>query len=232
MLIPFQPYGDTWRRMRRAAHEGLSPSASKLFLPSQEKEACLMVDGMLQENLDWQSEIARSSLSMSGGWVYDMPTIESCHDPVISYGNDFIGRIVRSGFPGAHFAEFFPWMKHLPSWMAKWKREAEYHFKKDDAYYRDMFQTVEKRLDAGDERVSFTSILHQDAKHTGITYTEKVWLAATILCVIVWREILLILTSFVLISATLEVKQRAQRWLGLCSLWYGSLKFRRKLRLS
>jgi len=181
LLMPMLPYGDRWRRMRRAAHEGLSPSASKNFFASQEKEACLMLDGMLQKNSDWKNEIARSALSMSGGWIYDMPTIQNCHDPLITYGIDFMGRIVRAAFPGAHFADFFPWMKYLPSWMAKWKREAEYHFEKDDAYHQEMFQAVEKRLDAGDERVSFTSILQQDAKHTGITYSEKVWLAAAIL---------------------------------------------------
>jgi len=167
--------------MRRAAHEGLSISASKHFFLSQEKEACLMVDSVLRENLDWESEIARSSLSMSGSWVYDMPTIKSRHDPHIKYSGDFLSRIFHTAFPGAHLVEFFPWMKYFPSWMAKWKRDAEYHFKKDDIYYRGMYQAVEKRLDAGDERVSFTSILQEDAKHTSITYPEKVWLAAIIL---------------------------------------------------
>jgi len=181
LFMPFLPYGERWRRMRRAAHEGLSPSACKQFLPSQEKEACLMVDGILRENLDWHNEILRSSHSMSGGWVYDMPTMESCYDPVIKYGGDFLDRIIRAGFPGAHFADFLPWMKYLPNWMAKWKRQAEYHFKKDDAYYREMYQAVQTRRDSGDERVSFSSILQQDAKHTGITYSEKVWLAALML---------------------------------------------------
>lgn len=181
MLIPFQPHNDTWRRMRRAAHEGLSPAAAKNFYGSQEKEAVLLVDGMLRANEEWRTEISRAALSMSASWVYDMPTLESNQHPVILRSNAFIGRVVRSGFPGAHFVEFFPWMKSLPSWMAKWKRDAQYHFKNDGDYYTGLFQDVQKRIETGDERVSFTSILHQDVKHTGITYTEKVWLAATML---------------------------------------------------
>jgi len=167
--------------MRRAAHEGLSPSAARNFWPSQEKEAVLLVNGMLAENLEWQNEVNRATFSMTAGYVYDLPTIESAHDPIIHRGNDFIGRIVRSGFPGAHFVEFFTWMKYLPSWMAKWKRDAEYWFHSDGEYYGELYKGVEKRLEAGDERICFTSILHQDAKHTGINYIEKVWLAATIL---------------------------------------------------
>ena len=45
------------------------------------------------------------------GVVYDKPTINSCHDPRVAYVNDFIARIVRAAFPGAHYAEYFTWMK-------------------------------------------------------------------------------------------------------------------------
>ena len=49
------------------------------------------------------------------GVVYDKPTIDSCHDPRVAYVNDFIARIVRAAFPGAHYAEYFTWMKVCPS---------------------------------------------------------------------------------------------------------------------
>lgn len=45
------------------------------------------------------------------GVVYDKPSLQSCHDEAIDHVNDFIGRIVRAAFPGAHYAEFFRWMK-------------------------------------------------------------------------------------------------------------------------
>lgn len=45
------------------------------------------------------------------GVVYDKPSLESNQDPAIAQVNDFIGRIVRAAYPGAHFAEFFRWMK-------------------------------------------------------------------------------------------------------------------------
>lgn len=45
------------------------------------------------------------------GVVYDKPTIDSCHDTRVAYVNEFIARIVRAAFPGAHYAEYFTWMK-------------------------------------------------------------------------------------------------------------------------
>lgn len=49
------------------------------------------------------------------GVVYDKPTIDSCHDTRVAYVNEFIARIVRAAFPGAHYAEYFTWMKvYLP----------------------------------------------------------------------------------------------------------------------
>lgn len=48
------------------------------------------------------------------GVVYDKPPLENCHDPSINQVNDFIGRIVRAAYPGAHYVEYFRWMKVSP----------------------------------------------------------------------------------------------------------------------
>ena len=53
----------------------------------------------------------RAAVSMILGVVYDKPSLQSNQDPAIAQVNDFIGRIVRAAYPGAHFAEFFRWMK-------------------------------------------------------------------------------------------------------------------------
>lgn len=78
--------------------------------------------------------------------VYDKPSIVSSSDPQISVINNFITRIVRSAYPGAHFVEYFPWMKYLPSSIAKWKREAAEWYEKDSKFFEMLFREVEDRV--------------------------------------------------------------------------------------
>lgn len=78
--------------------------------------------------------------------VYDKPPIVSSLDPQIAEVNDFITRIVRSAFPGAHFVEYFTWMKYLPSSIAKWKRDAEEWYRKDSRLFEGLFREAKDRV--------------------------------------------------------------------------------------
>ncbi|CAL1696588.1 unnamed protein product [Somion occarium] len=197
LLIPFTGYTDVWRRMRRASHEGLNNSFARNYYPSQQKEAVLLVQGMLRDSNNWDDELKRAACSMILGVVYDKPTIDSCHDGRVTYVNDFIARIVRAAFPGAHYAEYFTWMKvsldhplvywrthnslqYLPTSIAKWKRDALDWYNKDTVYFGEMYEEVKDRIRNGDERHSFASTLIHDERQLGLSEDESVWLAATI----------------------------------------------------
>ncbi|KAJ7803886.1 cytochrome P450 [Mycena olivaceomarginata] len=178
LMIPFARYNETWRRMRRASHEGLNPSTAKNYYESQQKEATLLVEGMLRDPRNWDDEIKRAACSMIRGVVYDNPTIQSIHDPAIGYANEWIARIVRAAYPGSHYAEYFTWMKYLPVSIAKWKREALEWFERDGIYWGEMYREVEKTN--SDERPSFTSTLIRDERKLNLAWDENAWLAATI----------------------------------------------------
>ncbi|KAJ7121823.1 cytochrome P450 [Mycena crocata] len=180
LMLPFAGYTDVWRGMRRASHEGLNPGTAKNYYEAQEKEATLLVEGMLKDSRTWDEEIKRAACSMIRGVVYDKETIDSIHDPAIGYANEWIGRIVRNAYPGAHYADYFTWMKHLPSVVAKWKREALDWYAKDDAYWGTLYKEVEDKIAEGDERYSFATTLIHDERQLKLTRDENVWLAATI----------------------------------------------------
>ncbi|KAK7694473.1 hypothetical protein QCA50_001659 [Cerrena zonata] len=180
MLIPFAAHDDTWRKMRRASHEGLNSNYARNYYPAQQKEAILLVQNVLKDCNHWDDELKRTACSMILGVVYDKPTIDSCHDTRVAYVNEFIARIVRAAFPGAHYAEYFTWMKYLPAVAAKWKRDALDWYKKDTVYFGDMYEEVKDRIRSGDERHSFASSLIHDEKQLNLTEDENSWLAATI----------------------------------------------------
>jgi len=110
--------------------------------------------------------------------VYDLPALQSVRDPLIARVNDFARRLARAGAPGAHFVEYFTWMKYIPSSIAKWKREAEEWYRKDSVLFEGLFNDVRKRITNGDERPSFTASLIQDQERHGLSERETAWLSA------------------------------------------------------
>lgn len=77
--------------------------------------------------------------------VYDKPPVTDSNDPTVSDINNFVARLVHAALPGAHFVEFFTWMKYLPSWSARWKREAEAWHRKDSKMFEGLYQDVKAR---------------------------------------------------------------------------------------
>jgi len=78
--------------------------------------------------------------------VYDLPTVSSPDDPTVIKINQFIEGLIHYAVPGNYFVEFFPWMKYLPSSIAKWKKEAEEGYKEYSNMFLGLFHDVEKRI--------------------------------------------------------------------------------------
>ncbi|KAJ7697080.1 cytochrome P450 [Mycena metata] len=179
-LIPFTQYNDVWRRMRRAAHEGLNNQVVRGFQPAQYKEALLLTSGILRHPNRWNEEFRRATASMVWSVVYDKPVIANSEHPSIATVNAFMARLVRAALPGSHYVEFFPWMKHIPSSMAKWKRDAEEWYRKDSKVFEDLYTEAKHRVAAGDDRSTFAANLARNVNHHGLSDKESAWLAAAL----------------------------------------------------
>ncbi|ESK85729.1 cytochrome p450, partial [Moniliophthora roreri MCA 2997] len=180
LLVVFTQYNDVWRRMRRAGHEGLNKTVAASFQVPQYREAISLVDGMIKRPQLWNAEIRRATASMVWSVVYDKEPITDVMDPQVAAVNDFITRIVRAAFPGAHYVEYFTWMKHLPSWMAKWKRDAEEWYKRDSEMFEGLFLEAKQRVKSGEDRPSFAANLVRDTERHGLSDRESAWLAAAL----------------------------------------------------
>ena len=56
--------------------------------------------------------------------VYGWPALDPEKNALdIKHIYDLARRIADAGLPGAFLVDLFPAMRHLPAWMAKWKRE-------------------------------------------------------------------------------------------------------------
>ncbi|KAH9035792.1 cytochrome P450 [Lactarius pseudohatsudake] len=178
LVLVFQNYGPLWRRMRRAAHEGLSKSVVS-FKTAQFNEAVVLASGLLDQPATMDNHLRRAAASMIMSVTYDTPPIVSELDPGITAINDFVARVLRAALPGAHFVEFFPWMRHIPSRFAKWKRDAEYWYEKDSAMFESLFNSVREKMSRGIDRPSLVGSLIKDADKYGLSDRESSWVAAT-----------------------------------------------------
>ena len=89
--------------------------------------------------------------------VYDHPSITTEENPSITRINQFVHRLTRAALPGAHFVEFFTWMRYLPEWMAGWKRSAMDSYRRDNGFFVELFEDVKKRIvsrDVASERMA------------------------------------------------------------------------------
>jgi hypothetical protein len=125
-----------------------------------------------------------------------MPPVESHEDPKIRHITDFMDRIAYMTATGNHLAEFLPWLRHLPSWIAPWKRYAENCYSIDSRAF-ETYSEVKNRMvcirsfpflplsnccnfiqDSGDESPSITANL---IKSSNVTKHEVAWLSAALL---------------------------------------------------
>jgi cytochrome P450 len=181
MAMVFQSYGPLWRRMRRAAHEGLSTKSTvESFKTPQFNEAVLLASGLLAQPATQDNHLRRVAASVIMSVVYDTPPIVSELDAGVKGINDCVARITRAALPGSHLVEFFPWMMYIPSRFAKWKRDAECWYEKDSANFESLFNGVREKQSKGIARPCLAGTLIKDEEKYGLSDRENFWLAAMI----------------------------------------------------
>jgi hypothetical protein len=101
--------------MRKAAHEGLNKGVVNVFHKTQIKEALILTSDGLNSPTEWDKHVRRATASTVLTVVYDQPTIKHGEGHTAELVNDYIRRLGRAAYPGAHLVEFFPWMLYIPS---------------------------------------------------------------------------------------------------------------------
>ena len=153
----------SWRKFHKAGHEGLNIRAAEKYQPLQEVEAATMVIDMINDPDHWNDHLKRyvycsatplivlidpssTTASMVLSAVYGWPPIESKDDPLVTQINDQVHRLIRAALPGTYLVEIFPVMKHLPTWMAPWKKWGLEWYKKDSEMFEGFYDGVAKTL--------------------------------------------------------------------------------------
>ncbi|KAI0270341.1 cytochrome P450 [Russula aff. rugulosa BPL654] len=180
LFFAFSRYGDTYRRMRKAASEKLSSSSVKEFYETQMKEAIVQTCDLVDKPARWDRHFRRTAASATLSIVYGHPTLTSEQDHIVRVINDFSERLFHAVGMGAHLVEFFPWLRHLPSSLAKWKRDAEASYKQDSTMLEGLLHTVKTNVAKGDDHQSVAATLIREVERNKLSSKERSWLAGTL----------------------------------------------------
>jgi hypothetical protein len=101
--------------MRKVSNEKFSPGSVKGFYETQIKEAVLQACDLLAEPARWDRNFRRTAASVSLSVVYGFPSLTSDQDDIVRVVNNFTARLFNAVNMGAHWVEFFPWLRYLPS---------------------------------------------------------------------------------------------------------------------
>ena len=101
--------------MRKPVDEKFTRGSVKRFHEKQMTEAILQAHDWLIAPAKWDKHLRRASASMIMSVIYGYPTITSEQDQTVDDINDLGDRVATAAGPGAHWVEFFPWLRHVPS---------------------------------------------------------------------------------------------------------------------
>ncbi|KIJ35877.1 hypothetical protein M422DRAFT_257346 [Sphaerobolus stellatus SS14] len=148
--MPFQKYGEYWRRLRRAMHEKFHHGMVDTFKPAQRKHARDLLRRLLSTPQDYPEHVRHVAGAVIMEITYGIH-IKPENDPYLIVGEKATRALGEVHIPGTFLVDIFPWMKYIPHWMpgATFKRKGREWAK----YISDMkelpFQTTKTAMVQG-----------------------------------------------------------------------------------
>ncbi|KAI0793004.1 cytochrome P450 [Irpex lacteus] len=168
---------DVWRRFRRAAHEGFSPRAVEKYQGILSEAASLAMLRTILQPQNWEHNLEAFAASSIFSSVYGWPALEP-GSPHIHRIKNMVTRITSVGTPGASLVDFFPALKCVPTWMAKWKHEALAWHEAETEVFKGFNAAVVARMTAGEEKTCFAAELIETQDRHGFSEKGSAWLSA------------------------------------------------------
>lgn len=120
-----QPYGETWRLLRKLCHTALNINTAQVYVPYQDLESKMLLNSLLAEPQHWVEHIRRYTHSIMTSMVFGYRS-ESLNDPK----RDDLYNVVESmseavGSSTGAILEVYPLARNLPDFMLPARRHAK-----------------------------------------------------------------------------------------------------------
>ncbi|PPQ65061.1 hypothetical protein CVT26_015757 [Gymnopilus dilepis] len=181
LALPFARYDNRFRKMRRAAHEGLSARAVQKYEHVEAREAAATVVQILEAPERWYDHIKRTSASTILAVLYGWPSVKTEDENLIHRIASVVIRMVKSVVPGTYLVNVFPFLNHLPRWMASWKRDGLEWHRRDTEMFMKFNKEVQEKTYPETSASCFVSDLLENTDANELSEEEAAWLPGTML---------------------------------------------------
>lgn len=152
-------------------------------LPKQTTEARQMVVDLAKDPAKYAYWLERAGVMTSVKQIYGI-TVERglAEERHVHEITSYMEQIDRVAVPGAYVVEFLPWLLHLPTWLAPFKREAMKLLQRHWDYVAPLVQQQSRKLDnhTAETPESFARRYLKSKEDWGLTDREIVWVLSSI----------------------------------------------------
>jgi cytochrome P450 len=131
ITLTFLKWGPTFKLHRKLMQSSFTQSACKPYRPIQEQEARLAAREILESPLDWESLLRKYSTAVILRIGFGLGVSQK-DNPYVKMALDAEEATGKGGVPAASIVDFFPILKHVPSWL--YKLDLLEHAKTSKAY--------------------------------------------------------------------------------------------------
>ncbi|CAL1714344.1 unnamed protein product [Somion occarium] len=163
--LPLTRYGETWRIMRKAAHDMISKEACNRHLPIQRAEASQLMFDLVGSPQHFYTHLYRYSASVITSVVYGVHC-PKYHDSFVEQFDHFTMRLEAALRPGnSPPVDMFPILKRLPEFVAPWKTRCKEVRKQQREIFFGMLDLVIERLKNEQGNECFMEYVVERQKH-------------------------------------------------------------------
>ncbi|KAI0792988.1 cytochrome P450 [Irpex lacteus] len=180
IFLPLMKYGDRWRRMRRAANNSFNSRAVQKYKSIQTEAAALAMLRIIADPKTWEHQLTTFAASSIFSSVYGWPALGH-GTSVVKHMNAFIAHLTDAARPGVYLVDFFPVLKYLPSWMARWKREGTAWNRAHWQLAKQWEESVASRIASGEPQDGLVADLIAGRSRYGLLDEEMTWLPAILI---------------------------------------------------
>ncbi|KAI0036607.1 cytochrome P450 monooxygenase [Vararia minispora EC-137] len=161
-------YGPRWRKHRALFQKYFHVRTSSHYQPTQEKEAYTLLRNLLDTPEEFSYHVRRLAAAIFMNLSYGHQ-IKDDGDEFVAIANKATSNLARAGIFGTYIVDYFPWLKHIPSWMATFRRDAIEWRKSTETMINYPYDQLRERMAAGIAPPSFASSELENAMRSGIT---------------------------------------------------------------
>ncbi|EAU87749.2 cytochrome P450 [Coprinopsis cinerea okayama7 len=159
-------YGPRFRKHRRFMNQIFNSRAISAFRPLQHKETLTAMEGLLNSPDSFVDHFRRFAASTILKITYGHE-VHSADDRFVQLAERAATMTVQSGSPAATLVDFFPVMRHIPTWapFSSFKRKALETRKAVEDMMEIPFQLVKQEMKSGVAIPSYTSSLLESRRN-------------------------------------------------------------------